>query len=272
MGAAKSSLAWHGSTLIRRVSGIVARSVAGPVVLVRSPGQSLPLLPASFEVLEDLEKARGPLAGLSAGLEALSGRCEIAYVSSTDVPFLHPAFVRHVLAELDSENDACVPCVGGFRQLLAAAYRTRLAPVVKSLVSSDRLRVALVLEACTWKEIDEAALLRDPLVARFDPRLESVTNLNSPEDYSAAKEHAEPLVQVRLLGDGRPDKPGLSAMVVVRETTARAAILSRAAEAIGVSLRDGPLVAVSGFETAPDPEEPLAEGDVVSFTMAGGAQ
>ncbi len=108
----------------------------------------------------------------------------------------------------------------GFASFSRPPTGQRLAPVVKSLVSSDRLRVALVLEACTWKEIDEAALLRDPLVARFDPRLESVTNLNSPEDYSAAKEHAEPLVQVRLLGDGRPDKPGLSAMVVVRETTA----------------------------------------------------
>ena len=39
----------------------------------------------------------GPIQGLAAGLAAIAGRAEIAFVCSTDMPFLHPAFVRRVL-------------------------------------------------------------------------------------------------------------------------------------------------------------------------------
>ncbi|MDF3051507.1 MAG: molybdopterin-guanine dinucleotide biosynthesis protein A-like protein [Pseudonocardia sp.] len=39
MGASKAALEWHGSTLLRRTVGAVARVVDGPVVIVREPGR-----------------------------------------------------------------------------------------------------------------------------------------------------------------------------------------------------------------------------------------
>jgi molybdopterin-guanine dinucleotide biosynthesis protein A len=42
MGTPKAALEWHGSTLLRRVTGIVARATGDPVVVVRAPGQELP--------------------------------------------------------------------------------------------------------------------------------------------------------------------------------------------------------------------------------------
>ena len=202
MGCPKPVLEWHGSTLVRRVAGLVARGVGGPVVLVRSPGQALPLLPDTFDVLDDLEEGRGPLGGLSVGLAALGGRGEVAYVSSTDVPFLHPAFVRRVVSGLSDGVDACIPFVRGFRQPLAAAYRVSLAPLVQNLLDSDRLRVSSLLEACRWRELDEAALLADADVALFDPGLESVTNLNDPHEYREAALRPPPTVQVQYRGKG----------------------------------------------------------------------
>src|SRR5687768_6025554 len=98
MGRPKASLEWHGSTLLRRVVGIVGRGAEGPVVVVRAPGQSLPSLPAGVDVVTDAREGRGPLQGIAAGLAALDGRAEAAYISSTDVPLLHPSFVRRVLA------------------------------------------------------------------------------------------------------------------------------------------------------------------------------
>ena len=53
MGSPKAALEWHGSTLLRRVCGIVGRAVYGPIVVVRAPGQALPALPDSIEVVED---------------------------------------------------------------------------------------------------------------------------------------------------------------------------------------------------------------------------
>jgi len=93
MGSSKPLLEWHGSTLVRRVAGIVARGVSGPVLLVRSPGQWLPSLPDAFEVLDDLEEGRGPLGGLSVGLEALAGRSEVA-VRVVDGCAVSPSGVR----------------------------------------------------------------------------------------------------------------------------------------------------------------------------------
>ena len=97
MGRPKASLEWHGSTLLHRVTGIVSRAVDGPVVVVSAPDQELPALPPGVRVAEDAAEGRGPLQGLAAGLAAVVGEAEVAYVSSTDVPLLHPAFVGAVL-------------------------------------------------------------------------------------------------------------------------------------------------------------------------------
>ena len=97
MGSPKAALDWHGSTLLRRVTGLAQRTVDGPVVVVRAPGQELPELHPSVEVVSDAREGRGPLQGLAAGLAAVGDRAEVAYVSSTDVPLLHPAFIARVL-------------------------------------------------------------------------------------------------------------------------------------------------------------------------------
>jgi molybdopterin-guanine dinucleotide biosynthesis protein A len=261
MGSTKATLDWHGSTLVRRVAGIISREVAGPVVLVRSPGQLLPVLPASFEVLDDLERDRGPLAGLGVAFNVLYGRCESVYVSSTDVPFLHPAFVRHVLAGLTPGLDACVPSVRGIRQPLAAAYRVALAGQVRNLLDSDRLRVSLLLEACKWRELDDKSLLADPELAEHDSELNSVTNLNSLQDYEAAKALAEPLIEVRWVKS--------DAQASRRPAEVRAATLGRLSEAVGSRLDSLRAVMLNGLELDPDPEEPLVCGDVVSLEETG---
>ena len=149
MGTAKADLEWHGSTLLHRVCGLIDRVVDGPVVVVRAPGQELPPLPAGVELSEDAREGRGPLQGLAAGLSALEGRAQAAYVSSTDVPLLHPAFVRRVLAAVAQEGvDVALPVAQGFRHPLAAAYRTDLLRDVEELIEADRMRPAFLFERC----------------------------------------------------------------------------------------------------------------------------
>src|SRR5687768_3834205 len=84
MGTPKAWLDWHGSTLLRRVCGIVARGAGGPVVVVRAPGQELPPLADGMRVVEDAREGRGPLQGILAGLEAVDA--DIAFVASVDLP------------------------------------------------------------------------------------------------------------------------------------------------------------------------------------------
>jgi molybdopterin-guanine dinucleotide biosynthesis protein A len=263
MGSPKAALEWHGSTLLRRVTGIVARSVDGPVVVVRAPDQPLPGLPPSVEVVDDAREGRGPLQGLAAGLAALRDRAPVAYVSSTDVPLLHPRFVRRVLDALDDDVDVVLPHVGGFNHPLAAAYRTALADEVQRLVAEDRMRPAFLFEACRVRRLEAPALLADPALAALDPALDSVLNLNEPADYEAARTRPAPEVTVqrfgalRRLGNGGPD-PALI----------RAATLGEAAAASGLTLDEHIVAALNGDQMTRDPEAPLAAGDTVAFLSA----
>jgi molybdenum cofactor guanylyltransferase len=161
MGRPKAALEWHGSTLVRRVGGLVARAVDGPVIVVRAPGQALPELP--FEVVEDAREGQGPLQGIAAGLGALRGRAELAFVSAVDMPLLDPAFVRRVVDAI-GDADAAVPVAGGVPQPLAAAYRVELAGTAERLLAGGERRARALLEDChvAWIEEDPAPSLDDP--------------------------------------------------------------------------------------------------------------
>src|SRR6185437_9059831 len=188
MGTPKAALEWHGSTLLRRTVGIVARATNGPVVVVRAIGQDLPGLPEGTLVADDPREGKGPVQGIAAGLAALSGRAEVAFVSSTDMPFLHPAFIRRVLGVVEEghSTDVALPVARGYRQPLAAAYRVTLAEAAERLVKQDRLRPAFLFAECQVETLDDATLKRDPVLAALDPDLDSVLNVNTPADYAAA--------------------------------------------------------------------------------------
>jgi molybdenum cofactor guanylyltransferase len=260
MGTAKAALEWHGSTLLRRTVGIIARVTDGPVVVVRAPGQELPALPPGIEVVEDPREGLGPVQGLAAGLAALKGRAEVAFVSSTDMPFLHPAFVRRVLRAAQEGADVGLPVARGYPQPLAASYRVGLAPVAERLVAEERLRPAFLFEECVVERLDEAALRADPMLAAFDPALDSVLNVNEPADYQAALARPLPEVTIQRFGalaDGhRGPRP------------ARAATVAEAAAAAGLALDGHVVAALNGDQITRDGGMPLAAGDTVFFLSA----
>jgi molybdopterin-guanine dinucleotide biosynthesis protein A len=263
MGRPKANLEWHGSTLLHRVTGIVGRALDGPVVVVRAPGQDLPELPPGVRVVEDAAEGRGPLQGLAAGLAAAaSGGAELAYVSSTDVPLLHPAFVRAVVrAAMSDDVDVALPLVHGYRHPLAAAYRTSLVDAVEELIAADRMRPAFLFERARVRELAEEELLRDRDLSAADAELLSVLNLNEPDDYERARARAAPSVTVRRFGT--------LATNLGREPIAiRAATLAAAATAAGVELNNHVVAAVNGDQITRDPELPLAGGDEVAFLAA----
>lgn len=260
MGTPKAALEWHGSTLLRRTVGVIARVVDGPVVVVRAPGQELPELPVGVEVVEDPVEGKGPIQGIAVGLAALAGRAEVAFVSSTDMPFLHPAFVRRVLAAVRDGVDVGLPVARGYPQPLAASYRVTLAPVAERLVKEERLRPAFLFEECTVTRLDEGALRADPVVAAFDPELDSVLNVNEPADYEQARGRAAPEVTVQRFGPLAVGRRGPEPV--------RAATVAEAAGAAGVALDGHVVAALNGDQITRDGEVPLATGDVVFFLSA----
>jgi molybdopterin-guanine dinucleotide biosynthesis protein A len=264
MGTPKAALEWHGSTLLRRTVGIVARATNGPVVVVRAIGQDLPALPEGTLVADDPREGKGPVQGIAAGLAALSGRAEVAFVSSTDMPFLHPAFIRRVLAAVEENHstDVALPVARGYRQPLAAAYRVTLAEAAERLVKQDRLRPAFLFAECQVETLDDAALKRDPVLAALDPDLDSVLNVNTPADYAAARARPAPEVTVQLFGTLAKGSNASGPHVV------RAATVGGAADALGLVFDRHVTAALNGDQITRDRTTPLAAGDTVFFLSA----
>jgi molybdopterin-guanine dinucleotide biosynthesis protein A len=260
MGRPKAALEWHGSTLLRRTAGILSRLADGPVIVVRAPGQPLPDLPADVEVVEDPREGLGPVQGLAAGLTAAAGRADVAFVCSTDLPFLHPAFVRRVLNGVQDGADVALPVARGYQQPLAAAYRSALAPVATLLVEQGRLRPAFLFEQCTVSRLDEAALRADPVLAALDPDLDSVLNVNEPGDYQTARARPAPEITIQRFGTLANGHRG--------PQPARAATVGGAADATGLTLGRHVVAALNGDQITRDGQTPLATGDTVFFLTA----
>jgi molybdenum cofactor guanylyltransferase len=187
MGRSKAWLPFAGQTMLQHVVGVLAEEV-GPVAVVAAPEQELPPLPGQVIIVRDEEKGRGPLQGLAAGLPALRGIADAAFVSACDVPFLKPAFVRRLI-ELLGDHAICVPKVGDYHHPLAAVYRVEVAETVASLLAENRLRPVFLFGRVPTRLVSAAELVS------VDPDFQSLRNLNNPEDYDTALADYERMVR-----------------------------------------------------------------------------
>lgn len=179
MGQPKAWLPLGPEVMLQRVVRVIRESVDA-VVVVAAPGQDLPSLPADVLVVRDPIEGKGPLAGLVAGLTALQGRVEVTYLSACDVPLLKSAFVGRVLAGLaGGAHRAAVPLVEGCPHPLAAAYHLTVLPTAAAFLAAGRLRLTDLLAALPTRYLAAAEL------AEADPALESLRNVNTPEEYAA---------------------------------------------------------------------------------------
>lgn len=182
MGRPKAWLPFAGELMLPRVVRLLSEAVR-PVVVVAAPDQEVPALPPEVAVVRDEEKGRGPLQGLAAGLKALRGRADAAYLSSCDVPFLRPAFVRRLVGLL-GQHHVCVPKVGDHHHPLAAVYRAEVIEAVERLLGENRLRPFFLFQEVPTRVVEAAEL------ADVDPEFHTLRNLNTPEEYEAALREA----------------------------------------------------------------------------------
>ena len=182
MGVSKAFLPFGAETMLQRVVRLLS-TIVSPVVVVGSPQQTLPELPAAVTVTRDEREGRGPLEGLRAGLKALPIAVDVAYVTSCDVPLLVPGFVRRMI-ELLGEHDIAIMEIDGFSHPLSAVYRRSTLPHVEALLAADRLRPVFLFEVVRTRRVKLAEVIT------VDPSLLTLKNLNNRADYLEALSHA----------------------------------------------------------------------------------
>lgn len=178
MGSPKAWLRFGEETLLQRVVRVLAGTLE-PLIVVSGPGQRLPSLSEDVCVIRDRLPGRGPLEGLATGLEAISRHADAAFVCGCDAPFLRPDFVRR-LAHLAREAEITMPFVDGRLHPLAAVYRVSVLPVIQDMLDAGASRLTLLAERCHCRRLS-APELRD-----VDPELDSLLNVNTPEEYERA--------------------------------------------------------------------------------------
>lgn len=181
MGQPKAWLPFAGELLLPRIIRRLSEAVT-PVVVVAAANQDVPPLPTEVAIVRDEEKNRGPLEGLRVGLQALHDRCDAAFLSGCDAPFMSPAFVHRLIDLLDA-HDICVPDSGGYLHPLAAVYRMSVREVIPRLLESNRLRPVYLFDEVPTRLVASGEL------SAVDPLSRSLWNLNTPEDYKQALAH-----------------------------------------------------------------------------------
>jgi molybdopterin-guanine dinucleotide biosynthesis protein A len=180
-GADKLLVPLHGRPLLHHAVGGAA-SVAEVVVVVIGPGALDPVLPGipgtRVVVARDVAARRGPLAGLAAGLSALSTLGGGALVADPvllvggDMPTLVPSVLRALVAALEADEGlGAATLEADPPAILPMAVRPSLAgPAAAELLALDRraLRGLLarvpsaVIPAGAWRALDpDGRTLRD---------------------------------------------------------------------------------------------------------------
>ncbi len=181
MGMPKAWLPCGSETMLQRIVHRMAE-VLSPIVVVTSANQLLPPLGPQVVVAHDRKHDQGPLEGLAVAFNHVESMADTAMVVACDVPLLRADFVKHLLGCV-GEHDAAVPFVDERPHPLVAVYRTRVRETVEQQLRARRMSMRAFLA-----EIDVRYVDRDALMA-VDPSLESLQNINRPEEYRSLARH-----------------------------------------------------------------------------------
>jgi molybdopterin-guanine dinucleotide biosynthesis protein A len=77
-------------------------------------------------------------------------------------------------------HDMAIPRDEKYHHPLAAVYRTRLVGTIRNLIAENLMRPYYLLETCDARVVEVNEL------RAVDPNLDSLRNMNRPDDYQAA--------------------------------------------------------------------------------------
>jgi molybdenum cofactor guanylyltransferase len=194
MGADKAMVDVAGVTLLERTLAPL-RALAEDIMIV---GARPDYARFGVRLVDDDFPGLGPLGGLATALRV--ARHEHTLVVACDMPLLSVALLRAMAAE-PRDYDVLVPLLAGARrarahdetvqpQPLHAIYARRCLSAILPRLEAGQLRVVDVLDDLAVRWLDTTWL------QRFDPRLRSALNANTPAQLDEARRLLEAKVSV----------------------------------------------------------------------------
>ena len=190
MGENKALKLFLGRPLIQRVVERLAPAADEVLITTNEPETyqflNLPLFP-------DLRPGRGPLGGLYTAL--VSARHPQVAVVACDMPFASaPLLVASAgILQQDHADVVIAETAEGFEPLHAVYRREACVPAIGQAMDAGQWRVI------SWFAQVKVRKLTGMELARYDPDGIAFSNVNTPEEFSAAEKRAsEPI------GPGKP--------------------------------------------------------------------
>ncbi len=173
MGFDKQMLTAEGRRLTEHL--IDSLSMKFTDIMVASPTPNL-YAEKSVRVIADIYQGIGPLGGIHAALT--KAKSEFVFVIACDMPYLEPAYIDYMQAQLEKEAyHACVTKRGGFLEGFHAFYHRSALGVLEKEIGGKSYSVQRFLKKANTLVIPEKT------AASFLPDWRAFHNLNTPEDY-----------------------------------------------------------------------------------------
>ncbi|HAK56946.1 MAG TPA: hypothetical protein DCP38_15915, partial [Acidobacteria bacterium] len=175
-GQPKGALAFGATSIIERQFAVL-RSITETVFVVANDPE--PYAGLGVPVITDEVPGAGALGGVYTAL--VRATADPVLVVACDMPFIHAAFLRH-LVESAGSADVAIPRTAAGYEPLCACYARRCAPRLRQQIDDGVLKVQELLRHVKVREVgpDE--------IAPHDPDGVLFSNVNTPEDYARALE------------------------------------------------------------------------------------
>jgi molybdopterin-guanine dinucleotide biosynthesis protein A len=188
MGQDKAFLELGGYTLLERALDL-ARGAAGNAWIVGSAAK----FAAFGGVVEDVYRECGPLGGIHAALAGAPNDVSTSDAKTTDLnlmlavdlPFVRLDFLKYLIARARQSNAAVVvPIANGRLQPLCAIYRRSFAGAAERSLLAGRYKIDSLFTEVSTTVIGQEELEPEGFSG------EMFRNLNTPEDWEAARQWA----------------------------------------------------------------------------------
>lgn len=175
MGSNKAFLPLGGEPVVAHVARILSDIFREVFVVANS---AAPFQGLGLTVIPDILPGNDSLGGLHAAVE-WAGDAHV-FVVGCDMPFLQPAFLRGMAARAEGW-DVVIPIRNGFPEPLCAFYRGSCAPAIRAQIEAGRLKMIGFHDMVHVLHVEEKEW------RRWDSEGRSFWNLNTPEEYEAAR-------------------------------------------------------------------------------------